>query len=1004
MKIRSICFFLMLIGALYTPMLNGHVMASPKEMVAQHQKVVKGVVKDRDGQLVVGASVFLKGSSVGTVTDIDGKYVLKLPSKEGILVASYIGYKSQEMDLNGQTVVDFVLIPSTEMIDELVVVGYSTVSKGELTGSVASIDQESLVDVTSPRVESALQGKASGVFVSNAGGQPGSPAKIRIRGKGSLSSNVDPLWVVDGVVGADGSVLSPNEIESVSILKDASATALYGSRGANGVIVLTTKKGKVGVNQIHVNGTFGVSKLNMGNFELMNSHELYDYHKQWNTNPWFTEGLKERNYDWFDQAVEVGEVRNINVAFQGAGEKSSTYVLGDYYSEDGAIKGYSYTKYSARLNNEYQFSDRFRLKTKVSASYKDVSDRQHSLYSMYRYLPWDQPYNSKGEMLRGDEGTTVNDHGDYWLGRDQSNYLYDLQWNYLNGVTYNGSLNVGFDFRIAEGVTFESINSASYNHYVSKTYTDPRSTSGKADKGVLSDYHYTDVQKFTNQLLRFSHSFENVHHVRALFAYEYSDFEYSTTKANGKGVPVGAEILDLASKPQEVEGRKQEDAIQSYIFNLNYMYDVKYMLQFSARRDGASRFGKEKQYGNFATISGAWSLHEEEFMKSLSWVDFFKLRGSYGSVGNMPTSYYGSLGLYSNSYSYNGEPGAFPSQLKNDELTWEKSYMTDIAIELSLWDCLDFSMDLYSKNTSGLLYRVSMPTVSGYSSQWQNIGEMNNKGVELNLGLTLIDRKSITWDLSLNATKNVNRINELYKGKAMTSGNKRYTEGHNMNQWYLKEWAGVNSKTGAPMWFKELEDGTKEITENYSNATRQLLDESSDPDWFGGIQTSFTFRNLTLTAGFNYSIGNYIYHRSRETFDSDGGYSTYNQMKLKDGWSRWMKEGDIATHPKGVEGGNNQAYKPSSRYLEKGDYLRLRNLSLSYQLPDKLLSKIGVNSCIVSVSGDNLFTWTEFSGMDPEAAIVGNTVKVSGDYFSEGTADSLYPQSRKFIFGINLSF
>lgn len=973
-----------------------------------NKRTITGAVTDaQSGETIIGANLWIKGTTVGTTTNFDGQFSIDSENSSDILVVSFIGYVTQELTIGANSVVDFKLESDTESLDEVVVVAYGTQKKSNLTGSVASVKADKLKDVTTPRIENLLQGKASGVYVSTASGQPGSKAKIRIRGKGSLSSEVDPLWVVDGVVGADGSSISPNEIENISILKDASATALYGSRGANGVIIVTTKTAKKGREVLSVNANYGVNIMSLGNFDVMNSQELYDYHQSWNSKPWFSEELLKTDTDWFDEGTQTGTVQNYNVSYSGTSGKVSTFIMGDYYNETGSVKGYEYDKYTMRVNLDYKVNDKLTIKTKVSGFVRKTDSKQHSVYAMYHYLPWDSPLTMDGSVKKGDEGTASLENGTegaYWIGRDGSNYQYNLQWNWGQSRQVGGDVNMGFEYKIAPYLTFESTNNFNYKHYFGEGYTDARSTAGESDNGSLNNDQYSVSKRFTNQMFKFNKAIGDDHNLTALAGYEFSDYLYESTSAVGIGIPQGTEVLNVAAEPKSVGGAKSEWAMESYLFNANYIFKNRYMAQFSFRRDGSSRFGKDKRFGNFFTVSGGWSIHEESFMEDLSWLNTLKARASYGSVGNMPTSYYGAYGLYSINKHYVGVPAAFPSQLENADLTWEKSYMSNFAIDARIFNRVNLTIDLYDKNTSDLLYYVPLTSITGYQGQWQNVGELNNRGVEITINADLITEGDLTWDFDFNIGFNKNEIKEMYNDQPQIIGKKKYTEGHDMNQWFMREWAGVDAATGAPQWYIHNEDGTKEITTDYASATRELLDKSSAPDFFGGFSTSLSYKNLNLSANFGYAYGNDIYHSARETFDSDGGYPTFNNMKMYDGWSRWEKPGDIATHPKAIEGGNNQAYKPSSRYLEDGSYLKLRNVTLSYNLPESMLTKLKMQSVKFFLTGENLWTLTDFSGTDPEVAVVGSTGSDAGSYYSEGTAGALYPMSRKFLFGVNVQF
>lgn len=972
---------LMCIGGI-TPTIGA---GSPTVAIVQNQTTVKIIVVDPSGMPLPGATIKVVGSDKGTTTNANGEATITAKANASI-ECSFIGMQKQTIAINGQSTIKVALTEDNQKIEEVVVVAYGTQKKTSVTGSVSTLKSDKLKDVTTPNIGNMLQGKVAGVVVTNASGEPGSTPSIIIRGKGSLNQAVEPLWVVDGIVGAISP--NPNDIENITVLKDASATALYGSRGANGVIMVTTKKGKSGASKISASAVYGTNTLSMGNFELMNSKELYDYQKAFNNQPWFNEDLLKTDTDWFDLSTHTGSTQNYNVAYSSSSDKSNNYISGDFYTEDGAVKGKEFSRYSARWNNDYKVSKWFTIRSKVAGNYSEDEDRQHSLYNMFLYLPWDKPYNADGSVRSGKE--------DDWLGRDMNNYLYDLQWNYGKSRTLSASASVGFDVTITDYLKFESNNSI--NHYInnSMSYTDKNSTSGESDEGSLYNYSYWDDTKFTNQLLKFNKAF-GAHRVDALLGYEYSRNKYDWFDATGAGIPSGYEVLNVTAKAKSVSGNKSAWAIQSYLFNANYMYNDRYMAQFSARRDGSSKFGEDKRYGNFFTLSAGWNVHNEAFFAPLKkYITTMKLRASYGSVGNTPNGNYSHLGLYSLKF-YNGSPAFFPAQYGNRNLTWEKAYSTNFAIDMRLFDRVDLNIDLYDKDTKDLLYYVTFPSVSGYDGQYQNIGALRNRGVEITVNANIINKKDFFWNADFNIGFNKNEITKLYNGKSVISGLKRLEEGYDMDTWYMREWAGVNPENGSPQWWKDVKDANgnvtgREKTSSYSAATLYRLNFSASPDFSGGFGTTIGYKGLTLAANFGFLYGNKIYHSARELYDNDGGYSTYNSMKLYDGWKRWEKPGDIATHPKAVEGGNNQAFKSSSRYLEDGSFLKLRNVTLSYNIPSNIVKKVKLNGAKVYISGDNLLTLTDFSGIDPEV----------GTSNSGNSGASAYPMVKKVVFGINI--
>jgi TonB-linked SusC/RagA family outer membrane protein len=966
--------------------------------IQQDDKVIKGKVVDVNGDPLPGAAVFLKAdNSVGTITDIEGNYELKIPADAQIIVYSFIGMENQEVSFAGQSKIDITLLANYEVVDEVVVVAYGTQAKSNLTGSVSTVKGEKLKDVTTPSVAGLIQGKAAGVMVTNSSGRPGEGATIRIRGKGSLNSTVDPLWVIDGVVSGTGAQLSPNEIESFTILKDASATALYGSRAANGVIIVTTKKGRAGENKVNFSVVTGFSNLDRGNFEVMNAQELYDYQKDWKDD--VTEDLLKYDTDWFDKGTQTGISQNYNLSISGGNEKIRTFIMGDYFKETGAVKGYDYERFKMRLNLDYSVNDRLTVRTKLAGSYWSDDNKQHDIGSFWLYMPWDSPYYADGTVRNPQDDELEAAYGETWYGRDKRNYYYDLQWNWARGKQLGVDGNLTLEYKLSDDFTLVSTNNVGYKYHLTESYKDKRSIAGANENGLLTNSESFQTTRFTNQMLKYK---KNVgeHNIAAFFGYEYSDYLWEGFNATGKGINPGGEVLDITSSPMTIGGNKYEWKMQSLLFNANYVYKNRYMTQFSFRNDGSSKFGEDKRHGNFFTVSAGWSLHEESFMADLDWLNLLKLRASYGSVGNTPNNNYAHLSLYTYARMYNEIPAAWPDQLGNESLTWEKAFESNFAIDARMFNRFDLSLELYDKNTSDLLDRVQLPALTGYSYIWRNVGEVNNRGFELTLGADVIRTRDFNWHLDVNLGVNKNEIKELFQGNSVDAGYfKRWEEGRDMDTYFMREWAGVDADTGAPLWYmvdEETdeyildEEGNRTTTDNWNDAGRKFLGTSS-PDLFGGINTAFAYKNLTLTASFSYMIGNDIYHSSRELFDSDGAYPTFNQVKFQDDWSRWKEAGDNATHPK-IQ--SNNSNKTSSRYMEDGSYLRMRNVTLSYNLPKVVLEPLTLSNARFYISGDNLFTISKFTGIDPEVAANNNGV---------GGTDR-YPLTKKFVVGLNVTF
>lgn len=973
----------------------------------QDQKLKGQVIDATTGEPVIGVNVLVKGTTNGTITDIDGKYELNAPAG-AILQISFIGYKTVEIaaTTSEQTI---KLHEDTETLDEVVVVGYGVQKKESLTGAMSTLKENRLKDVTTPTVENMLNGKVSGVYVAPGSGQPGSNGAVQIRGRATLSGSTSPLWVIDGViVGEDPGVLNPSDIENMTILKDAASTAIYGSQGANGVIIVTTEMGKSEKMKINASVKLGVSTMTNGKMEVMNGAELYDYYASFPNQEdikfsrWNPE-LRNANFDWGELASQAGFTQDYNISLSGGNEKMSSYFSLGYYSEEGTVKGYKYDRYSFRYRSNYKPFSWLTIKPNISGSMKNTDDSQYDYTAKYTMFPWDSPYDEDGNL--------VPDRYSGWVDSSDLNYLNSISYgNHTTRKTYEFSGNFDFDIKITDWLTFTSVNNYRWTGYFQATYTDPRTDSASGVQGRVEEEQTNNIQRYTNQYLTFNKMFGK-HSVQALLAYEFMDTSAKVINAKGTGIVSGFEVLDATATPEEVGGNLTEWAKQSVFAKANYTYDNRYLAEVSLRRDGASNFGDDKKYGNFFSISAGWNINREKWFKA-DWVDVLKLRASYGSVGNIPYSKYPQYGLYSVSSNYNGIPAILISQVGNKDLTWEQTYTAGVGIDANFFNNrLRFVFDYYNKYTSNILYQVPVSGLTGITSRWQNVGEMRNSGIEITIGGDIIRTKDWLWSLDLNMGYNKNKLEKLYGddpnmmiiggGGNDTSiagaAEKVLKVGYSTDRYYLREWAGVDPKNGAPLWYKN--DGSGETTSNYSEA-KQVMTEATSPKLFGGFNTSLTWKNIDLNASFGFSLGGKIYNYSRQEYDSDGAYTDRNQMKLIDGWSRWEKEGDIATHPAASYGNKSNSNKASTRYLEDGDYLKLRSLSIGYNLD---LSKYYIQNMRIYFTAENVFTLTGFSGIDPEVPAYYD--ETTGTYKSIGTAGAnLYPSTRKFMFGINLTF
>jgi len=980
--------------------------SSPLTLAQVAGKVRGRIVDAATGEPIIGASIHVKGNKrIGAVSDMQGGYTLS--AAPGVtLVISYIGYETLEVRATEKEQV-IQLTENSKTLSELVVVGYTTQRKESLTGAMISLKDTKLKDMTTPSVSNLLNGKAPGVYVAPGSGRPGSSAAVVIRGQATLNGNTRPLWVIDGViVGDDPGQLNPQDIEGLTILKDAASTAIYGSAGANGVVVVTTKSSRSGKLRVSASVRAGLSRLNNGNLHMMNGAELYDYFASTGNAstipfPRWKPALRNDNFDWWALATRTGISQDYNLTIQGGSETMNSLFSLGYYDEKGAVKGFDYKRYNFRLKTAYKPLDWLTIRPMISGAMQTSDDRQYSVSAMYSMLPWDSPYDA--------DGKPVPHKYSGWVNSNSTNYIRDLQWNHADGRNYEFMGNLDFDARITPWLTFSSVNNYKYVHSTSHGYQDPRSSGGESVQGRITEYHGQVARRYTNQKLLTSNSW-GLHSLNGLLAYEFNDYWGKSTDVYGTGFVPGFEVLDITAKPERAKGGIAEWAVQSVFANARYSYDNRYLVEGSIRRDGASNLGSRAKYGTLFSISGGWNIHRESWF-GVKAFDQLKLRASYGSAGNRPSALYPQYDLYSIASNYNGQPGMLISQIGNRDLTWERTYTAGIGLDASLWENrVRLTLDLYSKKTDNILYNVPVTSLTGVTHVYRNIGKMDNRGIEVAIGGDLIRTKDITWSLDLNIGHNANKLTDIFRqydpsgqyiakpviigdGSGIAGSATRILEiGSPIDTYYMPQWAGVDPEDGRPLWYKEDADGKKVTTKNYAEAKYYKLG-SAAPKVFGGITTSLRWREFDLSATFGYALGGQIYNYSRQELDSDLAYTDRNQMALQKGWSRWQKKGDIATHPRALYNNKDNGNKASSRYLENNSFFKLRTLTLGYNLS---LPQLKIQTLRIYLNAENLLTFTKYSGVDPELPASDGSVMGT-------TGISVYPPVRRFVLGFNLS-
>ena len=963
---------------------------------------VSGTVFDENKNTLPGVNIIVKGTTNGTVTDLNGKYSIMV-KKGDVLIFQFTGYQNKEVTIGSLTkTYDVYMVPDVVNMDEVVVMGYSDKTKTEVSSAVAVVDSKQLMDVTTDDVGSMLQGKVAGVQVVNESGQPGSGSQIRIRGISTIKpGNQEPLYVVDGIIGGS---FDPNDVATVTVLKDAGATGMYGARANKGVIVITTKSGSFGKTTFNFSGSVGMRFADQGNLKMMTGPEFYDWSKELYRDPEtheidiikfykaYPKYLPDSNYNWVGNGFQPAMIQQYNLSASGRTKKFNYYVSGVYINEKGTFMKTGYEKLNFRLNTEYTFNKWASLRNNINVyankgSYYDYMD----MYYTYLALPWDNPYNPDGSVKYIDGNTPEK-----WWSRDKINPFHTIQ------NSDHSSRGVGIDYdlvlklKFTKWLSFTSSNRFSFSTDKSHDYTSPIAAGPYHDKGYIREQQNNWWGAISTNLLHFNFDFGKSS-LTGLAGIELNGGSYDYLWVEGKGLPEGFDVPAVASSEIKIGGTSTLEYFNSIISQVNYNYDKRYFLTASFRVDQTSNFPPDNNTAMFPSIAASWMISNEHFFKNVSFMNLLKLRASYGVTGDPDIGASRYMGLFSLNSQYNNNPAAIPYQLPNYDLTWEHTNEFDVGIDMSFVKRVSLSFDFYNNVTKDLIVLVAQPLSQGFEHRWENAGEVTNKGIELNLDAIIIKSKSVEWDFGVNFSKNSNILsgieNPFYS--TVSGVSQVYRNGASIYTFMLPKWLGVDVQTGAPLWEKVNDDGTTEPTSRYQDATPQEVGNAL-PDFLGGATTSVSWKGLTLYASMAYQYGNDVYNYTRRFMDNDGHEPYVNAMVFKPGWSRWERPGDVATHPSMQNA--ELSTENSSRYLEDGSFIKLRNITLSYALPKRWVSAMRMTDFVISLRADNVYTWTGFWGQDPEVTLA------KGDWSMPGVTDFKYPNNRQFVLNVNIKF
>ena len=982
------------------------VFASVATLMAQ--RTITGTVVDETGDALIGAAILIKGTNTGTITDLDGSYSLTVPDGDQILIFSYTGYSTEEIPVGVSNIIDVRLQTSATLLNEIVVTGYSEVERKKLIASVAVVDEEKINNLPLPDANQVLQGQAPGVFVTAPSGQPGAQQDIRIRGTGSITAGRGPLYVIDGIIMDQGdfttntntndilSNLNPNDIANITVLKDAAATALYGSRGANGVVLITTKRGKAGKTNITLKGQFGTILPNTGNFEMMNAEEAWGYEREMLANSGFTPeeiedarpaSMLDNTTDWVDAAFRNGRTTNLEAQASGGNEKTRFFLSGGYFQQDGTLIESDFSRLSLRSNIDHTASDVIDFSLNLNGSYTNnlnaVAGNRFALPLLGAFVntPLQGAYNPEtGELYTGLE----ND----WAIFTNDNFLYSQPLNPVRNRNFRLISKGTVGINILDNLRFTQAANIDFITIRESLFFDPSTNDGVDENGRVTEA-YNEATTLTSQsLLKYYQTFGTNHNFDALVGFEYQKANRTNFETSGRGLASGKlKTLNSTASPDFATGFNTAYSFVSVLGQINYDFSERYFLTASIRSDGSSRFGANNRWATFWSIGASWFLTEEAWFNS-SFINTLRLRASYGTSGNADIGNFVWQELYSFGAAYAGNPGSTPTQIANPDLTWEKNNNFNLGLDFGFWNNrLGGTIEVYRREAYDLLLDVPVSSTSGFTTATQNIGRLENQGLELTLFGAPVRSDAtggFNWNIDMNFSMNRNKIVELPGGEDILNGNQIYREGEPIRSLFMEVYAGVDPQTGTPRW--ETEEG--ETTGTYSQADRQIVG-NAEPNWMAGTTNTFTFKGFGLSA-FLYTVqGHDIYNNSRRFIESDG--QRYGWNHIRSALDHWKQPGDVSSRPQPLVGGNNNANARSTRYVEDASFWRLRNVTLSYNFPRSFMDNIGLQNIMIYVQGQNLWTATDYSGFDPE-------MDENGEEFFR------YPVGKAITFGLDVTF
>ena len=952
---------------------------------------VKGTVFDGEtNEPLIGVTIMQEGTNNGVITDIDGSYSIEIKGvAKATLVYSYIGMQSQQHVVTPQThKLDITMKSDAQMVDEVVVVAYGVRKKGTIAGSVSTVKSEKMENVPAPSFDQALQGQSAGLTVISNSGEPSKAAVFQIRGTNSINSGTAPLFILDGVPisSADFNTLSPNDIESISVLKDASSTSIYGARAANGVVVITSKRGlSMDKAKVTLRAQYGFSQLARTNWELMNTPERIAFEKEIGIDAGQDYNLLSRtDINWLDMVFnDCAPLQNYEISVNRATDRLNYYVSGGFYDQEGIAQSSEFRRYNLRANAEVKASSWLKIGTNTMSAYEETQQADDGSYTIVTpisasrfMLPYWNPYKKDGSLATIKDGS--------WAGTSENPILY-MEQNPVKYKKYKVLSTVYAEITPIENLTIRSQFGVDYTHttafmqsFPSLSVNNGLGTAARRSTDMLS------LTETTTANYRFN--IKDDHQFNVMLGQEGVDYRYEGFDVYSKG-----QTNDfLTNVSAGTRASSWADTFSSYAYlsfflRGEYNYKDLYYADFSVRTDASSRFGKDHRWGTFWSLGFMWNAKQENFLKDIDWLTNAQVALSTGTSGNSEIPNYDHLALVAGGPNYNDEAGIYPAQSGNEELGWEQTWSNNVGVRLGFWNRANLNVEFYHKKTTNMLMSVPESyAVTGEGYRWKNVGAMVNRGVEITADGDIIRTKDFVWNVSANVSYNMNKLTELYNGVEeyvnSTTGVK-FMVGHSVHEFFLNRYAGVNPANGDALWYDK--DGN--ITNEYRESDKVMTGKTFDSPWMGGFGTTLSWKGFQLSAQFSWMAKRFVMNNDRFFEESNGLYTVYNQSRRLL-YDRWKKPGDLTDIPR-----YGEVAQLDDRFLENASFMRLKNLSLAYTLPQPLLKKSKFfTSARLYIQGQNLWTITGFNGLDPEVA--------SNVYQAQ------YPATRQFTFGAELSF